>query len=796
MWAWRVVGVVLGAVFVCVVAKPLVDPGLFVIQGVSSCRNGTGYCILGNNCSVDVDFLPDSTDGHCRGLRDAFTPRIDFVCCKYNPLGKVTSDPPTTTLSSYTITDVFSIIDQEVAQQQEQEMDYENLNPENLIDIVGVVTDFTGIIGLVTRPWTGTLPTRASTPTTTPTTPRQTTAPDDPTTDQTTEVTESYHQVPTDLEEPPVAEEDDQSSVVAPYTTLGPDLLPSTVAGRPSQQPGGVSQDDSMNTIFLPHYPVVDQSPEAPQVEALEATSETVVLEAEATSVENGQVLDSSSGVWQSHPPPASSTEPPPKDQVVASEMMGVVEPGVDGGGLGVMDQAGVVFPDGDPGVMDQAGVVFPGGDPGVMDQAGVVFPGGDPGVMDQAGVVFPDGDPGVMDQAGVVFPDGDPGVMDQAGVVFPDGDPGVMDQAGVVFPDGDPGVMDQAGVVFPGGDPGVMDQVGMFPDGEDPGEFDYYANYPDQLLLQPVNQNICGFKGLKNYIPHEWSSRILGGVVASTVEWCWVAAIMERRQGGDKYLCTGALVESDLVLTTASCLKRLESRDLSRYIVVLGDSNLREHLPYGIQFHSLAEVVTHPDYFTSGGAHANDIGVVRLVDHATLSDNVCLVCLAQQDALFPSRTCTVTGYGLDRLPQHLVKGVGDMVPSDGVLRQLSVPVLEKKECQAALENVTGSTILASSDSFLCAGGFDHAAACYSSLDGGSPLACEAGGRWFLAGLVSWSRGCARPDTPSVYTRATSFTSWTQATYLRMLGFLTHQGYSHKVRWMHERLEKINKEFA
>lgn len=31
--------------------------------------------------------------------------------------------------------------------------------------------------------------------------------------------------------------------------------------------------------------------------------------------------------------------------------------------------------------------------------------------------------------------------------------------------------------------------------------DYDYYANYPDQILLQPVNQNICGFKGAKPYV-------------------------------------------------------------------------------------------------------------------------------------------------------------------------------------------------------------------------------------------------------------------------------------------------------
>lgn len=64
---------------------PEVDPGVFVITLIKDCRNGAGYCILGNNCSVDVDFIPDDLGGHCRGLAAGFSPQASFVCCRQNP---------------------------------------------------------------------------------------------------------------------------------------------------------------------------------------------------------------------------------------------------------------------------------------------------------------------------------------------------------------------------------------------------------------------------------------------------------------------------------------------------------------------------------------------------------------------------------------------------------------------------------------------------------------------------------------------------------------------------------------
>ena len=87
------------------------------------------------------------------------------------------------------------------------------------------------------------------------------------------------------------------------------------------------------------------------------------------------------------------------------------------------------------------------------------------------------------------------------------------------------------------------------------------------------------------------------------------------------------------------------------------------------------------------------------------------------------------------------------------------MPLVSRNTCQAGYQYL-GKTI---TPRMLCAGyaqgGID---ACKG--DSGGPLVCPVGGKWYLTGVVSWGRGCARKGRYGVYSDVMSLKTWVQDT--------------------------------
>ena len=171
---------------------------------------------------------------------------------------------------------------------------------------------------------------------------------------------------------------------------------------------------------------------------------------------------------------------------------------------------------------------------------------------------------------------------------------------------------------------------------------------YNDAYFFQFLQSGKQKQARLDDSIDDELEPRIIAGDVTSTVLFCWMAAIMEKsaKQDSDQFICTGTLVEPDLIVTSASCTLRMFETGVDNFHVVLGDANLQIDLPFGVQIHEISEVIVHENYRPDDSFHYEDIGLIKIKTYAKMETTVCLLCLPDTFKSFENDNCTVVGYG------------------------------------------------------------------------------------------------------------------------------------------------------
>ncbi|KAL1422756.1 hypothetical protein MTO96_021731 [Rhipicephalus appendiculatus] len=222
------------------------------------------------------------------------------------------------------------------------------------------------------------------------------------------------------------------------------------------------------------------------------------------------------------------------------------------------------------------------------------------------------------------------------------------------------------------------------------------------------------------------------GGKDSVPGEWCWQAALINSQ---NQYLCGGALIGTQWVLTAAHCVTSLV-RNGEPVFVRVGDHDLgSERAHPGAQTRRVATTYIHHNH--NGQTLDNDIALLKLQGAVQLNPRTCLVCL-------PARG------EWRRLP-----GIGGPIALR--VREAVLPVVEDRDCTAKINAVTEKQFLMPASSY-CAGGEKGDDACQG--DGGGPMVCLVDGFYELTGLVSWGFGCGRPDVPGVYVKVSAFIGW------------------------------------
>eukprot|EP00094_Tigriopus_californicus_P003145 TCALIF_03027-PA protein Name:"Similar to KLKB1 Plasma kallikrein (Homo sapiens)" AED:0.08 eAED:0.09 QI:336/0.62/0.44/1/1/1/9/537/914 len=265
----------------------------------------------------------------------------------------------------------------------------------------------------------------------------------------------------------------------------------------------------------------------------------------------------------------------------------------------------------------------------------------------------------------------------------------------------------------------------------------------PTQTDLKPAfdnpvtNKYVCGVRGTYR------SGRVVGGHDSAPGDWCWQVALINSL---NQYLCGGALIGTQWVLTAAHCVTNIVRAGDAIYVRV-GDHDLTQKFGSpGAQTLRVATTYIHHNH--NSQTLDNDIALLKLHGEATLKEGVCLACLpARGTSQSAGKRCVVTGYGY----------MGESGPIPLRVREAVVPVVNDNECVRKINAVTEKIFILPASSF-CAGGEEGHDACQG--DGGGPLVCEDQGYFELTGLVSWGFGCGRQDVPGVYVKISSFIGW------------------------------------
>uniref|UniRef100_A0A8C6TRN3 Peptidase S1 domain-containing protein n=1 Tax=Neogobius melanostomus TaxID=47308 RepID=A0A8C6TRN3_9GOBI len=227
----------------------------------------------------------------------------------------------------------------------------------------------------------------------------------------------------------------------------------------------------------------------------------------------------------------------------------------------------------------------------------------------------------------------------------------------------------------------------------------------------------------------------IVGGADASPGSWPWQAYLSIAGSDGS-YMCGGALINKQWILTAAHCICS---------IILLDSEGLRERHLTSLEVvkRGVAEWRMHPFYDCILGQRLdNDIALIKMSEPVTYTTYIQPVCLAQKNSTFHTGVkAWVAGWG-----------TLEFGTTPTILQEVSLPVVGDNQCQC---NYT-SLDLSIPGKTICAG-YPEGKKDSCQGDSGGPLVVKKGSNWVQAGVVSFGYECARRNKPGVYTEVSEF---------------------------------------
>ncbi|XP_076041677.1 trypsin-1-like [Oratosquilla oratoria] len=229
---------------------------------------------------------------------------------------------------------------------------------------------------------------------------------------------------------------------------------------------------------------------------------------------------------------------------------------------------------------------------------------------------------------------------------------------------------------------------------------------------------------------------KIVGGSEAQPGEFKYQLSFQDISFGSEFHFCGASLYKNNYAISAAPCVDGEDYDNPSHLQVVAGEHN-RDINEGTEQTAKLAKIIRHEHF--SSWTFANDISLLKLETPLEFNEYVQPIDLPAQgqDSM---GDCIVTGWGA------LFEGGS----TTNKLMKVTAPIVTDEECRKS----HGTSLV--EDSMIC-GGYKDGGKDACQGDSGSPMACFYDDKLYLAGVVSWGNGCARPNYPGVYTEVFHF---------------------------------------
>ncbi|XP_071545671.1 trypsin-1-like [Panulirus ornatus] len=233
--------------------------------------------------------------------------------------------------------------------------------------------------------------------------------------------------------------------------------------------------------------------------------------------------------------------------------------------------------------------------------------------------------------------------------------------------------------------------------------------------------------------------NKIVGGTEATAGELPYQLSFQDTSYGFAFHFCGASIYNENYAICAGHCVQGEDMNDPDYLQVVAGELN-QGVVEGNEQTVVLSKIILHEDY--NAYTISNDISLLKLSQPLTMTDYVQAIPLPAPGHS-ASGECVVSGWGT----------TSEGGSSPNTLMKVSVPIVTDEECR----NAYGESAI--EDSMLCAG-FPEGGKDSCQGDSGGPFACSDTGSTYLAGVVSWGYGCARPNYPGVYTEVSYFVDW------------------------------------